>query len=209
MSHLVIVCIDDHPMFLQGLAEVLNQLPNVQSVYTYNSYNGTILNIQAINPHICFIDLKLKDGDGLDLCRAIKLIHPETFTVALTAHDESLTKHMLSNGFDAFFSKSTDVDIIELFVSSFDNQRVENSIQNKSNTLSTYTSNYTLIEKLTVKEKQLMHLEAKGLKRSVILKELSISVHTYKSHINNIKAKLNLKNISSIISFASRHFPID
>lgn len=49
-------------------------------------------------------------------------------------------------------------------------------------------------EELTEKEKQILYLIAKGMHNKEIAKELNISTHTVKTHIETILYKLNVRN---------------
>lgn len=209
MKHLVIVCVDDHPMFLQGLVEVIKCIDAVKEVHAFSNCAAAIAEVPNIMPHLMFVDLKLKDGDGFELCKQVKLISPNTYLIALTAYDEHMAPSAFAHGADAYFSKTTDTHIIEQFVENFDVQaEPRKQVYTSSHNDYNKRNAQQLIDKLTPREKELMQLEAKGLKRAEIMKTLSISVHTYKSHVTNIKAKLNLSNVTSLISFASRYFSI-
>lgn len=209
MKHLEIVCIDDHPVFLKGFADILQQMPNVREVYDFSSGLLAVEHVAKSSPHIIFTDLKLKDSDGFELCRQFKQLCPSSYLAVLTTYDEHIAPTAFANGADAYFSKEGDIADIEKFVLSFNEfKQTRQAVYAARSAAQAYDTANALIEKLTPREKELMHLEAKGYKRAEILGALAISEHTYKSHITNIKAKLNLNNISSIISFASRHFPI-
>lgn len=206
-----VIAIDDHPMFLNGFANILSTLHSVSSVYTYTSHHALLNSISSLNPHIIFVDLKMPDKDGFSLCSELKDSYPNMFIVAFTAYDKSVAEKAFKHGADAFIPKSADIEVIEKFLDDFTQgiltakaiYGIKGGVQTEDG-----HDPFLLIEALTPKEKEIMRMEAQGMKRSEITNALAISQHTYKSHITHIRAKLNLKSVSSLISFASRHFPI-
>lgn len=211
MGTLNIVAIDDHPVYLSGFASILYTLPEIRMVYTYSGYESALLGVKNNQPHIVFLDLKLPGIDGFELCGQLKDIVPDAYIVAHTGYYNQIAQKAFKHGADAYISKEADVNIIENFIEEFSLGIIKyHAIYGNSSEEEIVDGEipFQMIAKLTPREKQLMNMEAKGMKRSEIMAALSISEHTYKSHIGNIRTKLNLRNISSIISFASRHFPI-
>lgn len=206
-----VVAIDDHPMFLNGFANILSGMPAISTVRIYSSHQEMLSDMLSSQPHIVFVDLKMPDKDGFSLCAELKEKYPDIYIVAFTAYDKSIAEKAFKHGADTFIPKSADIEVIETFINDFSQgTTVKQGIYgvNGDIEIADMHDAFLLIEKLTPREKQIMRMEAKGMKRSEITTALSMSEHTYKSHIIHIRTKLNLKSISSLISFASRHFPI-
>jgi two-component system OmpR family response regulator len=78
---------------------------NVQTTYVTSLSEATVA-LQKQAPSIIFIDNYLPDGKGTDFIRHIKMVHPQTKIVMITAHDtlEDRTK-ALKMGADRFIGK--------------------------------------------------------------------------------------------------------
>lgn len=60
------------------------------------------------------------------------------------------------------------------------------------------------LESLSSREREVLILVGKGAKNPEIAKDITVSVHTVKSHIRSIMNKLNLKNRQQIAVYAER-----
>lgn len=90
-----------------------------------------------------------------------------------------------------FNSKSNDItDTIKFFNSYLERDKIIEEYQDK-------------FEKLTNRETELLSLFSKGKKLVNIADELSISIHTARTHWKNIKNKLDLKENSQILQIAN------
>ncbi len=68
--------------------------------------------------------------------------------------------------------------------------------------LDTKYENISLLNKLSNREMDIIHLIARGLTDKEIAEELKISIHTTKTHRKRIISKLGLKNTAALVKFA-------
>ena len=69
--------------------------------------------VNQFNPNILFIDNHLPDGFGVDFVHKVKIEHPETRIVMITAHDSAKDrKKAVEQGVDYFISKPFTSDTI-------------------------------------------------------------------------------------------------
>ena len=68
--------------------------------------------------------------------------------------------------------------------------------------LNTKCGNISLLNKLSSREIDVIHLIAKGLTDKEIADKLRISIHTTKTHRKRIISKLGLKNTAALVKFA-------
>lgn len=206
-----VAAIDDHPVFLNGFANMMTTLPLVNTIKIYATHSDLLAGISQNTPDILFIDLKMPGIDGYELCSELRNRYSRIYIVVFTSYDYRVAEKAFKHGANAYMPKSADIELIESLLEDFAAGKAKDHAIHgikEHNLLSDSDDPFIMIEKLTTREKEIMNMEAKGMKRSEITGALAISEHTYKSHITHIRAKLNLKSVSSLISFASRHFPI-
>ncbi|TWH00519.1 LuxR family two component transcriptional regulator [Nocardioides sp. J9] len=84
-----IVMADDHEMVLHGVQAMLAHFADeVEVVGTATDLAGTISVVRETSPDIVLCDIRLGRDSGLDLCRRVKQLQPETHVVFLTVYDD-------------------------------------------------------------------------------------------------------------------------
>ena len=66
------------------------------------------------------------------------------------------------------------------------------------------TPDFEIIENLTSRESEVLHLVAQGATNETIAEQLVITIGTVKSHINHILRKLNAHNRTEVVARARR-----
>ena len=103
--------IDDESDICYLLSTLLKQ-KNLSATYV-NSLSAATKALEVNAPEIVFLDNHLPDGLGMNYIQHIKLYHPETKIVMITAHDTPTDRNRaLSVGADYFIGKPFTRDII-------------------------------------------------------------------------------------------------
>src|SRR4051812_7464405 len=85
-----IVIVDDHAIVRQGLAELINDQPDLVAVGEAESPPDAIKILAEVKPDVAVVDITLAGGDGIELCRQIHERWPSMGILVLSMHDESL-----------------------------------------------------------------------------------------------------------------------
>lgn len=80
---------DDHPMFRDGLAAMLDGQPDMTVVATVGTGREAIAEAEALQPDVAVLDLRMPDGDGIAAAAAIRASSPATRILVLTSLDGS------------------------------------------------------------------------------------------------------------------------
>ena len=100
-----IVLADDHPAVLVAFARILRESCDVVASVS----NGTeaIQAVTALKPDVLVVDLMMPDVDGLEVCRRVVQLVPETAVVIVTAFDDAHVRNIaIRDGATAFVPKS-------------------------------------------------------------------------------------------------------
>src|SRR5689334_12156181 len=73
----LIYLVDDHPVVRSGLAELINQEADMQVCGEAESAEDALGGIAALAPTLAIVDLSLKEANGLELIKNLKVRFPE------------------------------------------------------------------------------------------------------------------------------------
>lgn len=85
-----IVIVDDHPIARQGLAQLINQEPDLRVCADVENGAQALEVIKSRKPDLVIVDISLKEGSGLELVRSIKTQFDGLPMLVFSMHDESL-----------------------------------------------------------------------------------------------------------------------
>src|SRR5689334_8393598 len=85
-----ILVVDDHPIFLQGLVEIVSQGAEFQVCAQASSAKEAVALLAIHNVHIAVLDISMPGANGIELTKQIKATHPEVKVLILSMYDESL-----------------------------------------------------------------------------------------------------------------------
>ena len=106
-----VLLVDDEKEFVQTLSERL-QTRSISPAVAYDGEEALSI-VEADQPDVMVLDLKMPGIDGLEVLRRVKQKHPETEVIILTGHgseaEESLAEQL---GAFAYLRKPVDIDIL-------------------------------------------------------------------------------------------------
>ena len=80
--------VDDHEIVRRGIAELLGREADLEVVGEAGDATHALTRIAATLPDVAVLDVRLPDGDGIELCREVRSRHPEVRCLMLTAYDD-------------------------------------------------------------------------------------------------------------------------
>ena len=203
MHKKILIC-DDHLLFLNGLAEVLQKYGPAYEIYLFSDSDRcqSYFSTAAVDVFIC--DLNIDQRDGFELIQQFKKLQPKAKVIILSAYfEEFLVQKAARMGVNAFLPKETPVEeliaVIEQKSSGF-----YNATSSKKNNTTFVQKDEDQLKKfsLSAQEKQIIRLIIEGKASKEIAEALFISKSTVDTHRKNINKKLEISNSSSLIKFA-------
>lgn len=213
MSKLRILLVDDHQLFREGLANILNAQPGFEVVGEAGDGLEAVVMADKLLPDMILMDIGMPGCDGVEATRKIKDKSPDVIIVMLTvqAADERLFE-AIKNGAQGYLLKS--IRSQELVQMLHGAARGEAAITPAlgGRMLEEFRRLSKLpprlpeeeITALTHREQEVLSLVAAGKTDQEIADALTISIHTVKSHMRNILAKLQLGHRHEAAQFALR-----
>jgi DNA-binding NarL/FixJ family response regulator len=203
-----ILVADDHPLFLEGLVQLINRERDLHCCGGADSVAATQMAVTLLKPDLLVLDLRLKDGDGLELIKTLKGRFPSLRMLVLSQNDEALyAERALRAGARGYVMKEEATNEVlnamrtilrgELYVS---RKMSVLALHKLLSTASGVRGNY--VERLTDRELQVFQMIGAGKGTADIASELSLSFKTVETHRENIKRKLGLRNAVDLVCHA-------
>jgi DNA-binding NarL/FixJ family response regulator len=198
-----VVLVDDHDLIRQGLARAFERHQDFSVVGEAGSVAEGETLARALKPTVVVTDVRLPDGTGLDLVRALRKGDDEIGIVVLTmyAGDEQLFE-ALEAGASAFVAKDAPSDDVvaaarhaTVSPRSFTSANLAEAMRRKMSPTG---------PQLSPRESEVLRLLAEGLGVAAIARQLFVSESTAKTHISKIYEKLGAANRAQAIMNAIR-----
>ena len=196
-----VVIADDHPAILKWLSITLKK--NFEIGLLKETTNGLDL-IEAIEktaPELAIIDLEMPKMNGYDAIQKIHTEHPHTKTIVFSGFlTPKAQEQAIINGAHSTISKTESSEsIINAIETILKGERYHSNAFSDTGIKPPLENRKAI---LTLREKQILDLIAKGQTSKEISALFNISKATVDKHRSNIKEKLGLKNIAELVRYA-------
>jgi DNA-binding NarL/FixJ family response regulator len=205
-----VVVTDDHPLFREGLASLLDRPPSMEVVGSAGDGTTAVMLALETQPDVVVMDLHLPDMDGIAATRAIVSQSPHIAVLVLTmfSDDDSLFA-ALRAGARGYLLKGSDQDDIRRAVEAVARGEAifGRSIADRMMSFFAVRRGFDVelaFPELTAREREVLELVAEGLNNDSIGRRLGVSTKTIKNHLSNIFVKLQVADRSEAIVRARR-----
>ena len=65
--------LDDHEIVRRGVRDLLEAEPDIEVVGEAGTASSALARIPALRPDVAVLDMRLPDGDGVEVCREVAL----------------------------------------------------------------------------------------------------------------------------------------
>jgi DNA-binding NarL/FixJ family response regulator len=200
---ITVLLVDDHELIREGLRRALEREPDVEVVAEAASVSEGVAMGRKSEPTVAIVDLRLPDGNGLDVVRALRAQSSDMGIVVLTmyAGDNQLFD-ALEAGASAFVPKSAPAEEIVAAARHAATSPHSFTSADLADALKRRTSPQG--PQLSPREREVLQLLADGLGVSQISRQLFISDSTTKTHISKLYDKLGAGNRAQALMTALR-----
>jgi DNA-binding NarL/FixJ family response regulator len=205
-----VLIVDDHPMMRQGLAQLINNEPDLSAFGEAENAQQALECVARSRPDLVLADISLPDKHGLELIKDLQALHPGLPVLVVSMHDESLyAERVLRAGGRGYIMKQEGGKKMLEAIYTVLNGQIYVSEKMSAKILEIFSgrrseSSRSPIEKLTDREFEVFQLIGQGKGTRQIAEILHVSVKTIEVHRFHIKDKLELSDAPSLVRFAVR-----
>lgn len=212
-----VAIVDDHGIVRQGLRALLTQ-PGIEVIGEAGSGDAAIQLARDYEPDVMLLDIRMKDGDGLQSLPIIKSVSPHTSVIMLTTYaNPGYLARAINDGAAGYLSKETDPEKIVRAVrlAAAGDQLIDRTLLEAALHQALDMSQPTPepvdmpIEALSDREQDVLRLMVNGLNNAAISETLNISLPTVKTHVQHILQKLHVSDRTQAALLAVRQKLVD
>lgn len=213
MSNIKLFVVDDHPIFVDGIVNLLKDTPGFEIIGTASNGQEFLDKIKTEQPDIVLMDINMPVMDGIEATQELKIRYPKIKVIALTMfNDIRFIKELLEIGAKGYVLKNISrEDLIKAvntvsegkpFLDSAVQEKVISSMSSSDEEDFDEKEADLMVQNITSRELEILQLIALGMTSQDISQKLFISKNTVETHRKNLLAKLNVKNTASLLKFA-------
>lgn len=208
---IAVALIEDNRLVREGIAALLNQLPDLKVVA--GTSGADVSALREAKPQVVLLDLGLGQGNSLRVAEQVKNEFPESKIIVmdlLPVHEDIV--EFVNVGVSGFIMKDATLDDLVKTIrsvvqgahvlppqmtSTLFSQIAKDAIgRGRTDTLDAV--------RMTPREREVIDLIAEGLSNKEIASRLLIATDTVKSHVRNVMEKLMLHTRLQIAAYAHR-----
>jgi two-component system, NarL family, response regulator NreC len=201
---------DDHAIVRAGLRTLIKAETDLMLLGEASGGLEAIEKTHELSPDVLVLDISMPDKDGIEVIRVLKEEGEKCAVLVLTVHeDDALVREAIRSGAAGYILKhAAESELIAAIRSVYNGDlyvhpkmlrsllKTEQKIVHEGN---------SLVETLTLREKEVLRLIVQGYTNKQVSEELGISVRTVEGHRGNLTDKLGIRSRVDLLRYAREH----
>lgn len=206
MAKIKVVIVEDLEEVVEGLSLFINKDDSLQLLSTFRTAEAAVLELPLLKPDIVVMDINLPGMSGIECVRRVKQACPTIQFMMFTVYENNdQVFEALKAGASGYLLKKTAPQQIIEGIKELHQGGSPMSAAIGRKLVTLFMDQHakpasTEASALSPREKEVLHLIAKGLLYKEIAEQLGISFHTVRQHIGKIYEKLHVQNKTEAIN---------
>lgn len=200
-----VLVVDDHALLRAGTRQILEQADGFDVIGEAADGGSALRLVRELTPDVVLVDIRLPDGNGIDVARRILALEAPPTVLILSAYDdEHYVRAALAAGVSGYLLKTIPADeLVRRIRAACDDpvNVVDVPLRGGSPSLGQQLDDVLL----TARERDVVRLAVRGLANKQIARQLSISPRTVEGHLNHIFEKVHAGSRTELVHYALSH----
>ncbi|GAA2739554.1 response regulator transcription factor [Kitasatospora cinereorecta] len=208
-GHIRVFLLDDHEVVRRGVHDLLSTEGDVEVVGEAGTAAEALARIPAVRPDVAVLDVRLPDGNGVEVCREVRSIDPSIRCLMLTSFsdDEALFDAIMAgaSGYVLKAIRGTDLlaavrdvaagkSLLDPVATSRVLERLREGGEKEDERLA----------QLTKQERRILDLIGEGMTNRQIGNELHLAEKTVKNYVSSLLAKMGMERRTQAAAYVAR-----
>jgi DNA-binding NarL/FixJ family response regulator len=191
----------------RGLRDLLEAEDDLEVVGEAGTAEEAYGRIPATAPHVAVLDVRLPDGDGVEVCREIRSKHPEIACIMLTsfAEDDAVYAAIMAGAAGYVLKQVKGIDLVEgIRKVALGQSLLDPSVTTRVLDRLRHQGDADELSVLTDQERRILELIAEGLTNRQIGERMFLAEKTIKNYVSNMFTKLGMSRRTEAAAYAAR-----
>lgn len=200
--------LDDHEVVRRGIRELLTAEDDMEVVGEAGTAEEAINRIPSTRPDVAVLDVRLPDGDGIEVCRELRSRHPNLACLMLTsfADDEALFSAIMAGASGYVLKQIRGNELVGAIRTiaaggSLLDPTVTRRVLERIRAGEPEDDN---LARLSDQERRILDLIAEGKTNRQIAETIFLAEKTVKNYVSSILTKLGMERRSEAAAYAAR-----
>jgi DNA-binding NarL/FixJ family response regulator len=189
--------VDDHEIVRRGIADLLSSESDLVVVGEAASVAEALTRVPATGPDVAVLDIRLPDGNGIELCRELRSRLPELNCLMLTsfADDEALFDAIMAGASGFVLKQILGNDLVHAVRTVASGQSLLDARTTSAllNRIRRERGQGDPVRTLSDQERAVLDLIGEGLTNREIAERMSLAEKTVKNYVSHLLAKLGMQ----------------
>ncbi|MFR9754825.1 response regulator [Streptomyces sp. TR06-5] len=210
---ITVFLLDDHEVVRRGVHDMLAVEDDIEVIGEAGTAAEALIRLPAVRPDVAVLDVRLPDGDGVEVCREIRSRDAHVRCLMLTSYsDEEAHFNAILAGASGYVLKGIrgselitavrDVAAGRSLLDPTATQRVLDRLRNGSEP--GRSSGDALLSRLSDQERRILDLIGEGMTNRAIGEQLHLAEKTIKNYVSGLLAKLGMERRSQAAAYVAR-----
>ncbi|WP_459545923.1 response regulator [Nocardia sp. X0981] len=206
--------VDDHEIVRRGVSDLIEAEPDLEVAGEAADASQALARIPALRPDIAVLDVRLPDGNGIELCRELRSGNEDLRCLMLTSFtdDQAMLDAILAGASGYVVKDITGLDLVRAIrevaagKSLLDNRAAAALMAKFRAEAETATGP---LAGLTEQERTLLALLGEGLTNRQIAGRMFLAEKTVKNYVSRLLTKLGVERRTQAAVLATKLIPPD
>ena len=203
--------LDDHEIVRRGVRQLLEDSGEIVVVGEAGTAADALARIPPTRPDVALLDVRLPDGNGVEVCREVRSRHPEIQCLMLTSFsdDEALFQAIMAGAAGYLLKQIKGPDIVDAIKRVATGQSLLDPAVTARvlERLRTPPAEDERLAALTDQERRVLELIAEGMTNRQIGEQLHLAEKTIKNYVSNLLGKLGMERRTQAAVYAAKLDP--
>jgi len=200
--------LDDHEVVRRGLKDLLEGAGDLEVVGEASTAAEALARIPPTRPDVAVLDVRLPDGNGVEVCREVRTRHPEIQCLILTSFsdDEALFQAIMAGASGYLLKQVKGTDLVDAVRRVAAGQSLLDPAVTRRvlERLREPPEEDEALARLTEQERAILELIAEGLTNRQIAERVHLAEKTVKNYVSNLLAKLGMERRTQAAVYAAK-----
>jgi DNA-binding NarL/FixJ family response regulator len=200
--------LDDHEVVRRGVAALLSAEPGIEVVGEAGTAAQALARVPALRPDVAVLDVRLPDGDGVQVCRSLRSRLPDLACLMLTsfADDDALFDAVMAGAAGYVLKQIHGTDLVEAvrtvaaghsLLDPATTSRMLQQIRDRA-------ARRDPLAILTQQERRILELIGEGLTNRQIGERIYLAEKTVKNYVSTILTKLDMRRRTQLAALSAQ-----